>query len=184
MTRVGAGIVLAVAATNPSFAQDYCEQVKQAVAQYGYAAARRDAVERYTPQEVRRPTAVLPRCGCADAGNAAKRALWTRASRQIKIPLRTRKDRAALGFLQAHRPARGPADPLASVKQGQGLFFLTCNIAALRLLALRAMWVASSPRCTASGVGPVLRLPSSPRPSSEAWRSSPVGMKPQKATSA
>jgi len=40
-------------ATYPAFAQSYCEQVRQGIAQYGYAAARRYALEHYSPQEVR-----------------------------------------------------------------------------------------------------------------------------------
>ena len=53
MIRIGGGIAFILAATNPSFAQDYCEQVKQGIAQYGYAAARQYAVEHYTREEVR-----------------------------------------------------------------------------------------------------------------------------------
>jgi hypothetical protein len=53
MIRIGGGIALILVATNPSFAQDYCEQVKQGIAQYGYAAARQYAVEHYTREEVR-----------------------------------------------------------------------------------------------------------------------------------
>jgi hypothetical protein len=53
MIRIGGCIAFILAATNPSFAQDYCEQVKQGIAQYGYAAARQYAVEHYTREEVR-----------------------------------------------------------------------------------------------------------------------------------
>jgi hypothetical protein len=53
MIRIGGGIAFILVATNLSFAQDYCEQVKQGIAQYGYAAARQYAVEHYTKEEVR-----------------------------------------------------------------------------------------------------------------------------------
>jgi hypothetical protein len=53
MIRIGGGIAFILVATNPSFAQDYCEQVKQGIAQYGYAAARQYAVEHYTREAVR-----------------------------------------------------------------------------------------------------------------------------------
>ena len=53
MIRIGSGVAFVLVATNPSFAQDYCEQVKQGIAQYGYAAARQYAVEHYTREEVR-----------------------------------------------------------------------------------------------------------------------------------
>jgi hypothetical protein len=39
--------------TSTLYAQDYCEQVKQGIEQYGYKAARQFAVEHYTREEVR-----------------------------------------------------------------------------------------------------------------------------------
>jgi hypothetical protein len=53
MIKLGVGIAFLLMATSASFAQDYCEQVKQGIEQYGYAAARQYAVEHYTPEEVR-----------------------------------------------------------------------------------------------------------------------------------
>jgi len=48
---VAIGIVLLL--TSPSLAQSYCEQVRQAVATYGYVAAKRHAMAHYTREEVR-----------------------------------------------------------------------------------------------------------------------------------
>ena len=53
MTRFLAGGALILLTTDPAFAQSYCEQVRQGIQQYGYAAARQYAVEHYSPQEVR-----------------------------------------------------------------------------------------------------------------------------------
>jgi hypothetical protein len=53
MIRIAAGVAFILAATEPSFAQSYCEQVRQSIEQYGYAAARQYAVEHYRPEEVR-----------------------------------------------------------------------------------------------------------------------------------
>ncbi|HLJ71500.1 MAG TPA: hypothetical protein VKU03_09295 [Roseiarcus sp.] len=53
MIRIVVAIGLVLLTTDLSFAQSYCEQVRQGIAQYGYAAARRYAVEHYSPQEVR-----------------------------------------------------------------------------------------------------------------------------------
>ncbi len=53
MIRLLAALALVLLTTDLAFAQSYCEQVRQAIAQYGYASARRYAVEHYSPQEVR-----------------------------------------------------------------------------------------------------------------------------------
>jgi alanine racemase len=53
MIRIVASAALVLLSTVPSFAQSYCDQVRQGIAQYGYAAARRYAVEHYSPREVR-----------------------------------------------------------------------------------------------------------------------------------
>jgi hypothetical protein len=53
MIKILAGIGLLLMGTGPSLAQDYCEQVRQGVAQYGYAAARQYAVEHYSAKEVK-----------------------------------------------------------------------------------------------------------------------------------
>jgi hypothetical protein len=53
MIKLGIGFAFFLIGTNAMFAQDYCEQVKQGIEQYGYKAARQYAVEHYTPEEVR-----------------------------------------------------------------------------------------------------------------------------------
>ena len=53
MIRFLAGGALILLTTYPAFAQSYCDQVRQGIEQYGYAAARRYAVEHYSPREVR-----------------------------------------------------------------------------------------------------------------------------------
>jgi hypothetical protein len=53
MIRFLAGGAFVLLTTYPVFAQSYCDQVRQGIEQYGYAAARRYAVEHYSPQEVR-----------------------------------------------------------------------------------------------------------------------------------
>jgi hypothetical protein len=47
---VAFGVVLLL--TSSSLSQSYCEQVRQAVATYGYAAAKRHAMAHYGPQGV------------------------------------------------------------------------------------------------------------------------------------
>jgi hypothetical protein len=51
--RIVTSGALVLLAAYPAFAQSYCEQVRQSIVQYGYAAARQYAVEHYTPEEVR-----------------------------------------------------------------------------------------------------------------------------------
>lgn len=53
MIRIFLAIALVLLTTDLSLAQSYCEQVRQAIAQYGYASAKRYAVEHYSPEEVR-----------------------------------------------------------------------------------------------------------------------------------
>jgi hypothetical protein len=48
---VALGVVLLL--TNSSLAQSYCEQVRQAVATYGYVAAKRHAMAHYSRKKVR-----------------------------------------------------------------------------------------------------------------------------------
>ena len=63
-----AGVVLLL--TSPSMAQSYCEQVRQAVATYGYAAAKAHALAHYTRHEVE----VADRCVTGGGGgHRAKR---------------------------------------------------------------------------------------------------------------
>ena len=44
MTRILTTIGIVLLLTSPSLAQSYCAQVRQAVATYGYAAAKRHAM--------------------------------------------------------------------------------------------------------------------------------------------
>jgi hypothetical protein len=53
MIRILAAIAVVLLLTSSSFAQSYCEQVRQAVATYGYRAAKRHALAHYTREEVR-----------------------------------------------------------------------------------------------------------------------------------
>jgi hypothetical protein len=53
MKKLAVGFAFLLLGTNASFAQDYCEQVKQGIEQYGYKAARQYAVDHYTREEVR-----------------------------------------------------------------------------------------------------------------------------------
>jgi hypothetical protein len=53
MTRILAAIAVVLLLTSSSLAQSYCEQVRQAVATYGYTAAKRHAMAHYTREEVR-----------------------------------------------------------------------------------------------------------------------------------
>ncbi len=61
MTRILAAIGVVLLLTGSSYAQSYCEQVKQAVATYGYRAAKRHALSHYTPREVRAADRCLTR---------------------------------------------------------------------------------------------------------------------------
>ena len=53
MIRVVAAIGMTLLVTSPALAQSYCDQVRQAVATYGYAAARRHALTHYGIDAVR-----------------------------------------------------------------------------------------------------------------------------------
>jgi hypothetical protein len=53
MMKLGVAVAFLLMGTSALFAQDYCEQVKQGIEQYGYKAARQYAVEHYTAQEVK-----------------------------------------------------------------------------------------------------------------------------------
>ncbi len=52
MMRILFGVAFTVLLTNASMAQSYCDQVKQAIATYGYAAAKAHALAHYTRHEV------------------------------------------------------------------------------------------------------------------------------------
>jgi hypothetical protein len=58
MTRIITAIGVVLLLTSSSYAQSYCDQVRQAVATYGYTAAKRHALSHYTREEVR----VAERC--------------------------------------------------------------------------------------------------------------------------
>jgi hypothetical protein len=53
MTRILVAIGVALLLTNSSLAQSYCDQVRQAVATYGYTAAKRHAIAHYDSRAVR-----------------------------------------------------------------------------------------------------------------------------------
>jgi len=52
MTRILMAVGVALLLTNAASAQAYCDQVRQAIATYGYAAAKRHAMEHYSKEEV------------------------------------------------------------------------------------------------------------------------------------
>ena len=53
MIRILAAIGITLLVATPALAQSYCAQVRQAVATYGYAAARRYALAHYGIKAVR-----------------------------------------------------------------------------------------------------------------------------------
>jgi phosphoenolpyruvate-protein kinase (PTS system EI component) len=53
MIKVLVALAVVLGLTNFSFAQSYCRQVRQAVATYGYAAAKRHAQAHYSKKQVR-----------------------------------------------------------------------------------------------------------------------------------
>jgi hypothetical protein len=53
MIRTLAAISITVLVATPTLAQSYCAQVRQAVATYGYAAAKRHALTHYGIEAVR-----------------------------------------------------------------------------------------------------------------------------------
>ncbi len=59
MTKILTALGFVLVLTDVSGAQSYCAQVKEAVATYGYVAARRYAVAHYTAREVRVADACL-----------------------------------------------------------------------------------------------------------------------------
>jgi hypothetical protein len=68
MIRILFAVAFALLLTNASMAQSYCDQVKQAIATYGYAAAKAHAVAHYTAREV----AVADKC-VTGGGHRTKR---------------------------------------------------------------------------------------------------------------
>jgi hypothetical protein len=69
MIRILSATAFALLLTNAAMAQQYCDQVKQAVATYGYAAAKAHALAHYTRHEV----AVADKCLTGGGGSRSKR---------------------------------------------------------------------------------------------------------------
>jgi hypothetical protein len=67
MFRILSTIAFALLLTNFAMAQSYCDQVRQAVATYGYAAAKQHAMAHYSAREV----AVADKC--VSGGHRTKR---------------------------------------------------------------------------------------------------------------
>jgi len=61
MIRIPIVVGVALLLTNSALAQSYCDQVRQAVATYGYAAAKRHAMAHYSRQAVRTADRCLTR---------------------------------------------------------------------------------------------------------------------------
>ncbi len=53
MHKLVLGGVLFIFLSGAASAQSYCPQVRQAVATYGYEAAKRYAIAHYTPEQIR-----------------------------------------------------------------------------------------------------------------------------------
>jgi hypothetical protein len=69
MIRILFGVAFALLLTNAAMAQAYCDQVKQAVATYGYAAAKAHALAHYTRHEV----AVADKCLSGGGGRSKRK---------------------------------------------------------------------------------------------------------------
>jgi hypothetical protein len=67
MVRILFTVAFALLLTNFAMAQSYCDQVRQAVATYGYAAAKQHAMAHYSAREV----AVADKC--VSGGHRTKR---------------------------------------------------------------------------------------------------------------
>ena len=63
MTRILVAVGVALLLTNSALAQAYCDQVRQAVATYGYAAAKRHALANYGKEAVRAADKCVTRKG-------------------------------------------------------------------------------------------------------------------------
>jgi hypothetical protein len=61
MIRILTTIGIVLLLTSPSLAQSYCVQVRQAVATYGYVAAKQHAMAHYSKREVRAADRCLTR---------------------------------------------------------------------------------------------------------------------------
>ena len=81
MKRIIVAVGLALLTTSPSWAQSAanCDQIRQAVAQYGYAAARAHAMRNYGADAVRNGDKCLGRGG--GAGRAVRTATHHKAKK-------------------------------------------------------------------------------------------------------
>jgi hypothetical protein len=61
MIKIIPALAVLLMGVTPSLAQDYCEQVRQGIAQYGYNAALQYAAEHYTAEEVKAINACVVR---------------------------------------------------------------------------------------------------------------------------
>jgi len=52
MIRILVALAFVVGLTNFSFAQSYCQQIRQAIATYGHTAAKRHALAHYGPKAI------------------------------------------------------------------------------------------------------------------------------------
>jgi hypothetical protein len=67
MMRILVAIVVALLLTDYSWSQSNCEQIRQAIATYGYAAARQHALTHYGPDALKEGD----KCGLTEAAPAA-----------------------------------------------------------------------------------------------------------------
>jgi hypothetical protein len=67
MTRILVAIAVALLLTDYSWSQSNCEQIRQAIATYGYAAARQHALTHYGPEALKEGD----KCGLTEAVPAA-----------------------------------------------------------------------------------------------------------------
>jgi hypothetical protein len=77
MVRILSTVAFALLLTNFAMAQSYCDQVKQAVATYGYAAAKAHSMAHYSAREV----AVADKCGAERTGPSVANSWRGRAVR-------------------------------------------------------------------------------------------------------
>ena len=77
MARVVFVVAVTLLSTSSSFAQSYCVLVRQAVATYGYEAAKRHAMAHYTKEEVE----AADRCLKSDLQERQQRVGSTRSGR-------------------------------------------------------------------------------------------------------
>jgi hypothetical protein len=74
MIRFVFAIALLLMGLTPSVAQNYCEQVRQGIAQYGFRSAMNYALEHYTADEVKAIDACVVKLGLRRQASTAGRA--------------------------------------------------------------------------------------------------------------